>query len=269
MRVAAPAVYRQLTRELLAEVDGQFRGLVSATEAGIVAGLALLDDAASGRDIGAWRRLVAEGSTVGAGQPLVEITGTAGEIAAAENVILGPLGYAGGIAARCREIRDACPPGLRVACGGWKKLPVALKPLLRAGLDAGGVTPRLVEGDFVYVDKNTARMLGGVTAAAVAGVGLDHGSVAVQVASAEEALAAVAAGARIIMDDTGSVEVLREVADALSCNGLRDVVTLAFAGGVHLDDLAAVRSAGADVVDLGRAILDAPLWDLHLEVQRA
>jgi len=28
----------------------------------------------------------------------------------------------------------------------------------------------------------------------------------------------------------------------------------------HIADL------GADIVDIGRAVLDAPLWDLHLEV---
>lgn len=269
MSVAPPVMFRQLTQELLARVTGRFRGLVSATEPGVVAGLALLDAAVAGHDIGTWRLIAVEGSAASAGQPLIEIIGTAGELAAAENVVLGPLGYAGGIAKRCRDIRDACPSDLRVACGGWKKLPTALKPLLRAGLDAGGVTPRLVEGDFVYVDKNTAQMLGGVAAAAAAGVALNHGRVAVQVATADEALAAVAAGARIVMDDTGSVDVLRAIDDALSSNGIRDHVTLAFAGGVRPEDLSAVRAAGADVVDLGRAILDAPLWDLHLEVQPA
>jgi len=266
---AAPPVFRQLTQELLAGVTGRFGGLVSPTEPGVAAGLGLLDDLGAAQCVGTWRILVAEGSTVSAGEPIVEINGTAGELAAAENVVLGPLGYAGGIAKRCRDIREVCPAGLGIACGGWKKLPAALKPALRAGLEAGGVTPRLVAGDFVYIDKNTVRMLGGVAAAIPAGIALNHGSVAVQVATPDEALTAVATGARIVMDDTGSVEVLHDIDDALSRNGLRDDVTLAFAGGVQPGDLAAIRAAGADVVDLGRAILDAPLWDLHLEVEPA
>jgi nicotinate-nucleotide pyrophosphorylase (carboxylating) len=56
------------------------------------------------------------------------------------------------------------------------------------------------------------------------------------------------------------------VRDVLAASGRRRQLTLAFAGGVALADLRAVRDAGADVVDLGRAILDAPLWDLHVVV---
>jgi hypothetical protein len=35
---------------------------------------------------------------------------------------------------------------------------------------------------------------------------------------------------------------------------------------VKLDELARIRSAGADVVDVGRGILDAPLMDLRFDV---
>ncbi|OBI51995.1 hypothetical protein [Mycobacterium sp. E796] len=259
---------RQLTVELLSAVSGRYRATVSATEPGIVAGLGNLEEMVAQHALGKLKYLLCEGDEIGPGQPIIEITGSAVEIANAENLVLGPLGFAGGIATRCREIRARAPSGLHIACGGWKKLPAALKPLLRSGLDAGGVSPRLVPDDFVYIDKNTVRLLGGLAAAASAGRRLDHGDVALQVTSPAEALVAARAGANIIMDDTGSVDVLREIQTSLEAEGMRDQITLAFAGGVTVDDLPAIRAAGADVVDLGRAVLNAPLWDLHLEVQK-
>jgi nicotinate-nucleotide pyrophosphorylase (carboxylating) len=48
--------------------------------------------------------------------------------------------------------------------------------------------------------------------------------------------------------------------------GHRDAVHLAFGGGVRLEDLTAVRAAGADAADIGRAILDAPLLDLRMTI---
>jgi nicotinate-nucleotide pyrophosphorylase len=47
---------------------------------------------------------------------------------------------------------------------------------------------------------------------------------------------------------------------------LRSKVRLAFGGGVRLQDLGPAAEAGADAVDVGRAILDAPLLDLRLRV---
>ncbi|SHN15542.1 hypothetical protein [Cryptosporangium aurantiacum] len=257
------SAYRALTQELLQDVPGRHRAVVSPTEPGVVAGLGHLDP---GIGRGEWRIMVADGATAKAGEPLIEIVGTAGELAAAEDHVLGALGYAGGVARRCRELRSSCPTGLRIACGGWKKLPAPLKPLLRAGLDAGGVTPRLIDGEFVYVDKNVVRLLGGVEAAAAGAAKLDHGPSAVQVTSAADAVRAARAGVGIVMVDTGDLATLTAAHRELDAAGLRGTVVLAFAGGVTSDDLVAVWRAGAEVVDLGRAILDAPLWDLHVEV---
>jgi nicotinate-nucleotide pyrophosphorylase (carboxylating) len=68
------------------------------------------------------------------------------------------------------------------------------------------------------------------------------------------------------MIDTGALSDLRETDAALRSRGLRDRVLVAFGGGVRCDDLADVAGAGAQIVDMGRAVLDAPLWDLRLEV---
>ena len=129
-----------------------------------------------------------------------------------------------------------------------------------------GVLPRLVDGDFVYVGKNAVIMLGGVDEAIAAGRAVGHGPVAVQVKSVAEAVSALRSGAGIIMVDTADLADLAAVHAELLRLGQREQVRLAFGGGVRLQDLGPAAAAGADAVDVGRAILDAPLLDLRLRV---
>lgn len=262
---AVPAA-ADIAGALLGGARGRYRAVVEACEPGTIAGTGFVDPAESLGEAGLWRLLVAEGDAVEAGQPLIELIGHAPRLGVAEDHVLGPLGFASGIATRARLFRQAAPAGLSVACGGWKKLPLALKPLLRAGLAVSGILPRLVEGDFVYVGKNAVIMLGGVNQAIMAGVAVDHGPVAVQVKSVAEAVAAVHTGAGIIMVDTADLADLAAVHAELTRLCLRDNVRLAFGGGVRLEDLAPASAAGADAVDVGRAILDAPLLDLRMRV---
>lgn len=263
----APSRLRtRLTDDLLAYVPGLFHAVISATEPGAVAGLHTLAELAADGQFGQFLCFWGNGDDVAAHTPIAQFTGTAAQLAAAEDTVLGPLGYAGGIAQRCREIRATAPAGLRLVCGGWKKLPAPLKPLLREGLAVGGIAPRLVDDDFVYLDKNVVTLSGGVEPAVASAHRLSRGRVAVQVTTVDEAFTAVHAGAGIVMDDTGDVANLQRIDQALRERGIRERITLAFAGGVRAGDLDLVLHHGADVVDLGRAILDAPLWDVHMVV---
>jgi len=257
---------RPITTELLAGISGSFRAAVVATEPGCVAGLGLLDPASAPVPVGEWHILRRDGDYLSPGEPIVEIDGAAAELAVAEDFVVGNLGFASGVANKARQIVAAGPPGLAIACGGWKKLPAPLKPALRAGLAVANVRPRLLTGEFVYIPKNTVTLLGGLAAAVQAGCRLEHGPVAVQVTDVPGALLAVRTGARAVMVDTGIVSMLAAVDDALRAEGVREQVTIGFGGGVTPEFLSAARAAGADVVDVGRAILDAPLWDLRVEV---
>jgi nicotinate-nucleotide pyrophosphorylase (carboxylating) len=264
--VQTDAPVRRITKELLGDVAGTHVAQVSATLPGIVAGMDLVSPGSVTDSAGHWTRLRADGDRVGAGEPLLEITGTAWEIAVAHDHALGVLGYAGGIASAAIELSDRAPAHLRIACGGWKKLPHAMKPVLRAALAVTPVTPRLVDGDFVYIDKVSAALSGGIAPAVRRGLALGHGVVAIQVVDAQQARDAADAGAGIVMVDTGSVADFIEIHEALARNVNRDGLRLAYGGGVTAEALVTLAALGVDIVDVGRAILDAPLWDLHLEV---
>jgi len=83
---------------------------------------------------------------------------------------------------------------------------------------------------------------------------------------ASDACAAAAGGAQVVFVDTGQVGDLEQVAGVLRARGLRDKVELAFGGGVELADLDTLRTLDVDTVDVGRAIVDAPLLDMSLRV---
>ncbi|KUI29283.1 hypothetical protein AU194_20635 [Mycobacterium sp. GA-2829] len=254
---------RRITAELVGGLTRRYSAVVSPTEPGLVAGTALVHPA-SADPAGRWDILAVEGESADRGQPLVYIEGSAWEISVAEDHVMGVLGFAGGVARRGSEIKAEAPAGLRVVCGGWKKLPAQLKPVLRAGLDVAGLSHRLLDGEFVYVGKNQVAMLGGVPAAVTAARGLDNGPVSVQVVDVAQALEAADAGAEVVMVDTGRLADLEAVSSAMHACGAD--VLLAYAGGVNATQLRRIANLGAHIVDIGRAVLDAPLWDLHMEV---
>jgi nicotinate-nucleotide pyrophosphorylase (carboxylating) len=258
---AAPP--RRITAELVSGLAGRYRAVVSPTEPGLVAGTALIAPPSSD-PTGCWEVVAIEGEWALPGQPLIHLDGSAWEISVAEDHVLGVLGFAGGIARRGARIKAAAPTGMRVVCGGWKKLPAPLKPVLRAGLDVAGLSHRLLDGDFVYVGKNQVAMFGGVAAAVTAARGLRNGTVSVQVVNVEQAVEAVDAGAAVVMVDTGQLADLEAVSSALHSRG--GDVAVAYAGGVDEPQLARIADLGAQIVDVGRAVLDAPLWDLHMEM---
>ena len=256
-----------IASRLYQKVRGNFTADIVSTESGRVAGMEFLDSSATPAPAGQWQILVENGQRVNAGEALLTITGTATELGVAEDYVMGSLGFACGIASRADSIKAICPPGLQIACGGWKKLPSAQKPLLRSALNSVGILPRLVSGEFVYLSKNAVTLLGGVGPAIDAGRALNHGPVAVQVKNVEEAEFAVERGAGVIMVDTGRLQDLEDVHARMMALGHRDQLTLAFGGGVKPEELEQIRSAGADTVDIGRAILDAPLLDLRMQVR--
>jgi nicotinate-nucleotide pyrophosphorylase (carboxylating) len=84
---------------------------------------------------------------------------------------------------------------------------------------------------------------------------------------ATEAAAAVEHGADILMIDTGALSDLQAAHSALRAAGMRERVQLAFAKGVRLQDIGEMRGQGIDILDIGVAIIDAPLLDMKLEVR--
>lgn len=221
-----------------------------------------------------------EGSTVAAGDLVMQIKGTPIQIADAEDRLIGCLSKPSGIATSARRFVELAGHSTKIVCGSWKKMPFSMKADIRQAITTGGARCRISDTPMVYLDKNYVAMLGGIQVSLNAAYQMDDRKKVIQIRGryeggdlVREAWAAIHAGADIVYVDTGrvqdAVDVVRGVKPLLEQwqqEYQYRQVQIAFGGGVTLDDIPPLRDAGVDIVGVGRQIIDAPLLDMRLEV---
>lgn len=213
---------------------------------------------------------VEEGSEVKPSDVIAKIEGTPKLIAIAEDILLGIISKPSGVATAARRAINLAKGKITIVSGGWKKVPPEIKYKLRNAASIGGIKTRIVKQPFVYLDKNYVRIFGSIEETLKAVKSLP-GTKVIQIKGetkdiGKEAIEAVLAGADIIMVDTGKIEDLRKATTILRKRGLREKVKVAFAGGITISQIPSMREEDVDILDIGRAILDAPLLDLRLDV---
>jgi nicotinate-nucleotide pyrophosphorylase (carboxylating) len=263
-----PAV-TDVREALLAGLAGRpFRFQITACEEAVVAGTRRLADAMA--ELGVAPGLLArEGESLRPGQVVLQGRGTPAQIARAEESLIALVAKTSGVATAAARLKELAGSRARVVCGAWKKVRPEIRGDLREAAAVGGVGVRMLDTPFVYLDKNHVRMLGGVSPAVRQARSIPGRAVVVQLRGdlediREEARQALAEGAAVLMVDTGRREDLVAVAEVVGAAGA--AARVAFGGGVGFDSLAATIDAGATIVDVGRAILDAPMTDLRLDV---
>ncbi|CAM3610764.1 hypothetical protein [Smaragdicoccus niigatensis] len=252
----AEIVSQQVTAAIIAHESGIVAGVDAATDAAAALGLTIVDS-------------TTDGKPVSPGDEVIRISGTPLQIAQAEEQLIGLLGKPSGIATAARVFVDRAAGGPRIVSGAWKKLPLSQKDMIRAAITVGGASPRIAKWPFAYLDKNIVTMLGGVQAtmdAVDAQPGLNGFRTTIQVTNGEDAVIAARAGADIVFVDTGRIDDVRAADSQLRESGFRESVELAFGGGVRLEDIDELRALKVDIVDIGRAIVDARLLDMSLKV---
>ncbi len=143
---------------------------------------------------------------------------------------------------------------------------------VRGAAVTGGALPRMSSGQFVYLDKNYVKLLGGIKGSLKAASTLEGYLKVVQLkghgaAIAREAREAAQAGAGILFVDTGKAEDVKVVIETLRGLGLRQKVKIAFGGGIGLDDIRSIKGKlDVDILCIGRQLVDAPLLDMRLDV---
>lgn len=216
-------------------------------------------------------RVAPDGMELKEGKPVFEATGDAVTVSLAEERLLGMIGKPSGVATSARGLVALADRRIEVVCGAWKKVFPQTKEDLRKAIRVGGAGIRITNPPFIYVDKNYVRIIGGVGRSVCRAAAFPGRTVVVQIKGefkgiGDEAIEAAQAGAHIIMVDTGNVEDIRMVSQALSHKALRKDVKIGFGGAVTPDALERVIEAGEDIVDVGRAIIDAPIIDFRFDV---
>ncbi len=248
----------------------QFCAEIVVEGEGILCGVARLESALQEAKIKVdW--LQAEGAAVKPGMVVARLSGTAKQIAIAEEFAIGQLAKPSGIATAARRAVQLAGSEMKVVCGAWKKMPPEVKQIVREAVACGGAAFRITDRPFLYLDKNFVRMLGGIEPTLEAVRSIEAKLKVIQLKGqfapiAQEAITAAQNGADILMIDTGELADFEAAQNALRRAGLREKVQLAFAHGIRLEDIAGLRGRGIDILDIGTGIIDAPLLDMKLEV---
>jgi len=245
---------------------------IIAVEAGIVTGTvdARLEAENLGLEILQW---IEDTSLVKKGDTIATFSGNPKQIVVAEEVIMGHMAKPSGIATAAKRFVEKCGDRPKVVSGSWKKMPIELKDKIRSAVAAGGAAIRISNTPFIYLDKNYIKILGGIASSLQATLEIKDRKRVIQIHGhfsdiASEAIEAVHNGADIVFVDTGQINDARKVLAALSEKekNLRLKVEVVFAGGVCFGDLDELKQLDLDFLDVGRAIVDAPLLDMRMEV---
>lgn len=244
---------------------------ISFKEDGIVSGIDEMAKTAKklGLDVTSF---VPEGTMVSSGGVIAVVRGSPKEIAMAEDFLIGLISKPSGIATAARKALELSKGKVKVVCGAWKKLPFQIKKLVRNALTTGGIEIRISSKPFIYLDKNYISMFGSIESTLESVREFKDMVKVIQIKGKmdtieNEAIKAVKCCADIIFVDTGNVSDLEKVSSTLRKNGVRQKVKLAFGGAIKLDDIPKLCEQDVDILDIGRAILDAPMLDVSFDVE--
>ncbi len=272
--VAGPSV-RDVVRGALAEDLGD-RGDVTSTllipesatttarvvsrETGVLAGRRAAEEVLRQTGVtGAWS--MSDGDPLEPGSVVVEISGPARRVLAAERTLLNLMSRLSGVATMTRAFADACAPAEVL---DTRKTTPGLRELEKAAVVAGGgVNHRRGLFDRVLVKDNHLAIAGAGLADAVAASRERWPDLLVEVEAddMDGVRLALEAGADWILLDNMDPPALRE-AVALVAGRAR----LEASGRMTLERAAEAARCGVDAVSVGALTHSAPILDLGLDI---
>lgn len=147
-----------------------------------------------------------------------------------------------------------------------RKTTPGLRALEKYAVRAGGGTNKRMGLYDVAMIKDNHKLAAGSLSAAYAAVRATFPGVPVQVevTTTEEALESVAVGARFLLCDNMSVDLLRTTVDAVRATG--ETVELEATGGLTLEVARAYAQTGVDYLSVGGLTHSSPILDLALDL---
>ena len=208
-------------------------------------------------------RKAADGDRVRRGDVLLTVTGRTRDLLLAERTALNLLCYLSGIATATRRWVDAVAGTGAVIRDTRKTLP-GLRALAKYAVRCGGgQNHRMSLSDAALVKDNHVIAAGGIGAAyqAVRAARPDL-PVEVEADTAEAAMAAVDAGAELVLLDNMPVDEMRAVVSKVGGRA-----RLEASGGLSLADARAVAETGVDYLAVGALTHSAPILDIGCDLR--
>ena len=213
------------------------------------------------------RRLVADGEPIGSGQRLLELEGTAAALVAGERTALNLAMRLCGIATATAQLAAALE-GTGVRLADTRKTTPGLRVLEKYAVRCGGgLNHRLGLDDAAMLKENHLAWAGGIRPAvtAVRTSAPWPARLVVEAETAEEAEAAVRAGADGVLLDEFTPEQLGEVVPRLRTLATeRGTPVVLEASGVQPEQLKAYAGTGIDLISSSAPITRSPWLDLSM-----
>ncbi len=212
-----------------------------------------------------------DGSYVMPGVQVAGFTGSPKQITMAEEIVIGIMAKTSGIATAAGRAAELGQGKCRIASGAWKKMPYQIKDIVREAIRTGGISTRLIDEPFIYLDKNYVRIFGGIKPALqaienfkgyvkIVQLKKETGDVSFETRQAAEA------GADVVMVDTGDRQDVLAAIETLKKLGVRSSIRVAFAKNVKVEDIPEYVHIGVDLLCIGKEIVDARLLDMRLDI---
>ncbi|KAF0208792.1 MAG: nicotinate-nucleotide pyrophosphorylase [Actinobacteria bacterium] len=254
---------RDVTSAAVVPDDARFTGVIAARGDAVVCGLPvvarvfeLLAAAVGSPDDVEVLPLVAEGTRVVAGVPVMEVAGSARIVLAAERTALDFLMVLSGIASEANRWQTEAGERLRVF-DTRKTLP-GLRALSKYAVAVGGAhNHRAGLWDMVLVKDNHLAYAGGVSAALASARASAPGlRVEIEADTLEQALEAACAGADIVMLDNFDDAALAAAVEAIRATGAPCEIEAS--GGIRFERLRSLGATGVDIVSSSAIALAQP-----------
>ena len=247
------------------------RAQVVARADGVVAGIPLIEavfDAVAKRFGEAPLTVTAvrqEGDSVSRGDVVATLEGSTQVTLVGERTMLNLVCRLSGIASHTREWA-ARLEGTGAVVLDTRKTTPGLRALEKYAVRAGGGTNKRMGLYDVAMIKDNHKLAAGSLSAAYAAVrrAFPEVPVQVEVTTTQEALEAVGVGARFLLCDNMSVELLRSTVEAVRATG--EDVELEATGGLTLDVARDYALTGVDYLSVGGLTHSSPILDLALDL---
>jgi len=258
-----------ISTELVVPAGITAKAEVVSKDQGVVAGIEEAEILLESLDLEV-EALVRDGEEVERNQVLFRICGDARTILSVERTLLNVLSRMSGIATATRKVIEQLQGSgfkTRVACTR-KTAPGLLYFDKKAVLLGGGDTHRLHLDDMILIKDNHVSLAGSVRKAVVKAK--EHASLSkkieVEVSNIEDVMAAVEAGADIVMLDNFSPKRVEKAVALLKKKGLRGCVVLEASGGITSENVVEFARSGVDLVSMGEITHSTRALNMSLEV---
>jgi nicotinate-nucleotide pyrophosphorylase (carboxylating) len=211
-------------------------------------------------------RKVDDGAPADPGTVLWEVEGATRSILMGERTALNFAQRMSGIATLTRRHVDRIPDGTKLRVTDTRKTTPGLRAFERYAVRCGGgFNHRNDLGSAVLIKDNHVAAAGSIAAAIELARRFSPHTARIEVevesfAALDEALAA---GADIVMLDNFSPDAIAE-----AVTRARGVALVEVSGGVTIDRIEALASAGVDIVSVGALTHSAPAADISLDLER-